>query len=390
MTVSGSGTTRRAPRLEWLPPVAVGASAAIAAEVALGILLYGGVGFMRSLTTILATEGFALAMGIWTAPGPGADLVDRLRRRWLFCLVAFLASASFGTAWSVMPGLGEGAVGQGLGLAILAALPLYGAGMVLGGMATAAETDPGERLSGPGAAAATGAALGFILAGFLLPRAPMPGSLLVVCLVMLSAGGMIYGSVLGFRTELDVRARRPTTTGEVRVEDSLVQADDVSVRTLIDHEQVRRSQPVDARPEHPWDVAIWREWMPDFDVAVRVLMVGGGASPAPQAIVREHPLARVDVLERTPAVVELGREFFGTGLSIATEDRLSVRVGNLDDLIADLDESYDLILVDTDALRVVGGPAGLARGSVARLERLTKEGGAVRWGPHAPPAVASG
>lgn len=389
MTARGPETTRRSPRLEWLPPVAVGASAAMAAEVALGILLYGGVGFMRSLTTILATEGFALAVGIWTAPGPGADLIDRLRRRWLFCLFSFLAAASFGTAWSLVPGLGEGAAGQGLGLAVLAALPLYGAGMVLGGMSTAAETDPGGRLSGPGAAAATGAALGFILAGFLLPRAPMPGSLLVVCLVMLSAGGMVYGSVLGFRTELEVRARRPTTSGEVRVEDARVEVDDIAVRTLLDHEQVRRSQPVDARPEHPWDVEVWRSWMPDLEAPVRVLLVGGGASPAPHAILREHPMAQVDVLERTPAVVELGREYFGTGLSISTTDRLRVLVGNLDDLVSELDGPYDLILIDTDALLVLGGPGGLSKQSVARLEGLVGGNGGLRWGPDAPPDRAT-
>ena len=44
--------------------------------------------------------------------GTPPDLIDRLRRRWLFCLAAFLASASFGTAWSVVPTLGEGAAGS--------------------------------------------------------------------------------------------------------------------------------------------------------------------------------------------------------------------------------------------------------------------------------------
>ena len=385
---SGARSPGRSPRLEWLPPVVVGASAAIAAEVALGLLLYGGVGFMRSLTTILATEGLALAVGLWTVPAPGPDLIDRLRRRWLFCLVAYLAAASFGTAWSVMPELGEGAVGQGLGLAILAALPLYGAGSVLGALGVAASSDPGGRLAGPGAAAATGAALGFVLAGFLLPRAPMPGSLLVACLVMLSAGGMVYGAVLGYRTELDVRARRPTSTGEVRVEDTRVPADELAVRTLWDHGQVRRTQPLDARPEHPWDVGVWRSWAPPFEHPVRVLLVGGGASPAPHAILREHPSARVDVLERTPAVVELGREYFGTGLAIATEDRIRVRVGNLDDLVAELEDPYDLVMIDTDALRALGGPDGLSRASLDRLTALARGDGGVRWGPDAPHGTA--
>ena len=381
MSRRGSASTLRSPRLEWVPPVLVGASAAVAAEVALGVLLYGGAGFMRSLTTILATQGLAFAGGLWSAPALGADLVDRLRRRWLFCLVAFLAAAVFGTAWSIMPELGVGAVGQGLGLAVLAGIPLYGAGALLGGMATAAESDPGMRLSSPGAAAAAGAALGFVLAGVLRPRAPMPGSLLVACLVMLSAGGMLYGSVLGFRTDLQVRARRPTETGEVRVEDRRVEADDVALRTLLDHEYVRRTHLLEGTPLRPWDVTVWRDAMPDFDRPVRVLMVGGGASSAPHAILREHPLASVDVLERTPAVIELAREYFGTGLSIASDDRLRVRVGNLDDLVAETTPAYDLILVDTDALRPLGGSGGLARSSIERLDALVVPGGIVRWGP---------
>ena len=213
----------------------------------------------------------------------------------------------------------------------------------------------------------------------------MPGSLLVVCLVMLSAGGMFYGAVLGFRTEVEVRARRPTPTGEVRVEERRVEADEVAVRTLLDHEHVRRTHLHEGTPVRPWDVTVWREAMPDFDRSVRVLMVGGGASSAPHAILREHPLASVDVLERTPAVIELGREYFGTGLSIVSDERLQVRVGNLDDLVAEAGPAYDLILVDMDALRPLGGNGGLARVSVARLDALVALGGAVCWGPHERP-----
>ncbi|MSR21309.1 MAG: hypothetical protein EXR91_10105 [Gemmatimonadetes bacterium] len=93
--------------------------------------------------------------------------------------------------------LGEGRLGQGLGLALLAGLPLFACGSVLGGMASAAETDAHGRLPCPGAAAALGAGLGFVITGALLPRAPIPASLLVGCLVLLSASGMIYGVMLG-------------------------------------------------------------------------------------------------------------------------------------------------------------------------------------------------
>ena len=42
----------RLRRLGWIPPLLVGASTAIAAEVALGMLLYAGPGLERSLTTV--------------------------------------------------------------------------------------------------------------------------------------------------------------------------------------------------------------------------------------------------------------------------------------------------------------------------------------------------
>ena len=49
----------------------------------------------------------------------------------------------------------------------------------------------------PGAAAALGAGLGFVFTGLLLPRAPIPASLIVACLVLLSGAGLVYGTVLG-------------------------------------------------------------------------------------------------------------------------------------------------------------------------------------------------
>lgn len=197
MTTSGR-------RAAWAPALLVGAAAAIAAEVAVAILLYAGPGFMRSLTTVLAVEGAALAAGLHTAPslasGGLSGLVERLRRRWLLCFGAFVAAAMFGTLWSLVESLGEGRLGQGLGLALLAGLPLFACGAVLGGMGSAAQSDVPHRLPRPGAAAALGAGLGFVVTGALLPRAPIPASLLVGCLVLLSASGMMYGVMLGERS----------------------------------------------------------------------------------------------------------------------------------------------------------------------------------------------
>jgi len=189
--------TDREHPLDWVAPLLVGASAAVAAEVAMGMLIYAGEGFLRSLTTVLAVECVALGLGLWSAPAPHPELIDRLRGRWMLCLFAFMAAAAFGVAWSLVSAVGQGALGQALGLTLLAGLPLFTSGSVLGGMGSVARSGIAGRLREPGAAAALGASLGFVTTGLLLPRAPLPASLLVGCLVLLSAGGLVYGVVLG-------------------------------------------------------------------------------------------------------------------------------------------------------------------------------------------------
>jgi hypothetical protein len=351
------------------------------------MLLYGGPGMVRSLTTVLAVEGFAFAAGLWSLPQDGPGLIDGVRRRWVLCLVAFLIATLFCSAWSFFPDLGEGPAGQGAGLAILAGLPLYAAGGVLGGISMVASTDPGGRLRGPGAAAASGAALGFVLTGFLLPRAPLPASMLVACLVMLSLSGMIFGGVLGARTEIEIKASRPSRHGEVRVRERRVVIDGVAERELMEGSYLRRWMTLPEPVHVPWDLAVTRWAMPAPDVAWRLLCLGGGASGVPQSVLREHPLGEVDVAERTAAVIELGREYFGTELAIVRGERSAVAVGNLDDLVAMVETTYDLILVDTAALAPVGGLSGLSRATRWRLFDATSPGGIVAVGPIALEAV---
>ena len=86
-------------RAEWLPALLVGVACATAAEIAIGVLLYAGTGLMRSLSTVLVVEAAALAIGLWSAPGPGPRLVSRIRLRWILCLAPCCsrrASASSG------------------------------------------------------------------------------------------------------------------------------------------------------------------------------------------------------------------------------------------------------------------------------------------------------
>ena len=365
----------------------VGVACATAAEIAIGVLLYAGTGLMRSLSTVLVVEAAALAIGLWSAPGPGPDLVNRLRLRWVLCLVAFLAAASYGTSWSVLTELGDTAIGQGFGLAIMAAFPLYTCGTVLGGMSTAAMTDGRGPRPGPGAAAAIGAAIGFAATGLMLPRSPVPSFLLIGCLALLSLGGMVYGVVLGARLHIEVKAHRSTTAFAVRVEDRRQSGDGLASRVLLEGWHVRREIELSGNGAVvPWDVAVGRGFMPPLEASWRVLVVGGGASLLPRMVLREHPTGSVDVLERVGAVVEFGRDHFETGLDVGRTERSSVLVGNLDDLVEGLSGSYDLVVVDSAALEPLGGAGGLSRRAKAALRQRVSVGGVLVWGPVLDPA----
>lgn len=375
--------SRISGRLAWVPPLLIGVSAAVAAEVALGILLYGGSGLMRSLTAVLAVEGGAFAAGLWSAPAPGPDLVDRLRKRWLLCLTAFMLATIFSAFWSVIQDVGAGRVGQALGLTFLAGLPLYASGAVIGGIGSVRVSDPTGARRGPGASVALGAGIGFVLTGILLPRAPIPASLLVACLVLLSASGMVYGVVLGMRPQVHVRATRPSSVGVVRVEDRRSSQVATPMRYLLEGEHVRRRINLNGNAPVAWDVAVARAMLATEDGPWRMLAIGGGASTLPRAILDEHPSATIEVLERSGAVVELARDHLGTETE-GTEGRVSVRVGNLEDLLADIRETYDLVLVDTAALAPMGGVSGLSRAARAALHGAVGSRGVLACGPLPP------
>lgn len=371
--------------LRWLPPFVVGVSAATGAEVSVGLLLYGGPGLVRSLTTVLAVEAAALGVGLWTAPAARPDLVDTLRRRWLFCMVAFIVATLFAAFWSVVEAVGGTALGQGLGLAFLAALPLYAAGGVIGTMGAVADSDREGGARGVGGTAALGAALGFAATGASLPQAFTPASLLMVCLVLLSGGGLVYGSVLEARVRVHVRARRPSGLGEVRVEDRQLLARDRYARILMEGGHVRRWSVLREDAPEAWDNAAFAALTGDGRPADSLLIVGGGASTLPRAAVRRHPELRAEVLERSLPVLELAREHMDTALPDGAEGRITLRVGNLEDETPAGGGAFRVVMLDTAALAPQGGvPSLSARLRGAVLQSVSHDGHLV-LGPLDPP-----
>jgi hypothetical protein len=361
--------------LRWLPPFVVGVSAATGAEVSVGLLLYGGPGLVRSLTTILAVEAAALGAGLWTAPAARSDLVESLRTRWLFCLLAYLVATLFAAFWSVVEAVGGTALGQGLGLAFLAALPLYAVGGVIGAMGAIAEMDSGGGTRWVGGTAALGAALGFGATGASLPQVFTPASLLLVCLVLLSGGGLVYGSVLEARLRVHVRARRPCTLGEVRIEDRQLVARDRYARVLLEGGHVRRWRLLREDAPEPWDVAALTALVDPGSDACKMLFMGGGASTMPRTALQRYTAVQAEVLERSLPVLELAREHLETALHDGADGRLRLRVGNLEDEPPAEERAFRLVVVDTAALAPQGGvPSLSARLRASVLECVSPDG----------------
>lgn len=402
--------------LGWAPVLVVGIVSAVAAEVAIGLLLYAGPGFYRSLTTLLTVEALALAVGM-RFPAPAPEITDGLRRRWLMSLMAFLAATVFGTLWTIMPDIGSGRWGQGLGLAVLAGLPLYGCGALFSGLAGEASEQGslyGARLAAVGT---LGAAIGFAATGLLLPRAPTPSSLLVGCLVLLSLGGMAYGIARTGRPRRHLVAEGCAGPPPVRVEERVEAGGDAVDWILTEGPVVRAKRRVagpgaepieedvsvaaerathlaDAFADGSWDVAAVREQAASAGGSWRLLHVGGGASRAALMAVRDGAAVEATVLERAHCVVDLGRSHFATGLpdqdapaspapAAPSQPGLRIRVGNVGDAVRELTGPYDLVLVDGRMFDAIGGADALSLAVRDELARLVGPGGAMVWGPKA-------
>lgn len=375
--------------LRWVPGLLVGICTAMAAEVTVALLLYSGPGLLRSLTTVLGVEAAAFGVGLWTAPRPKPDLLDSVRRRWLLCLVAFLAATVFSAFWSVVQVVGGSALGQGLGLALMGGLPLYACGGVLGAMASVNAATPSGGGTPTGAPGFLGAALGFGATGVFLPHVLAPASLLLLCIVLLSAGGLVYGSVLDARLRVRVLARQVASTGEVRVEDRHLPSLDSAGRFLMEGEHVRRWMPLGRDAFVPWDVAAFRACHSGGEGPYRVLVVGGGTSGLPRAVAEEHPASvLVDVAERAPEVLNLAREHMETEIPDEGRTGTFFHVGNLGDVIEGLHGPYHLILLDSAGWDAVGGLSAMSRRSRDLLWSRLEPSGSLAVGPLAPDGSA--
>jgi hypothetical protein len=298
--------------LTWIPPFVVGLSAAVAGELAVGLLLYSSPGFLPALTLILAVLLGSLALGLWTAPPVTSEAYgESLRRRWLLALVAYAGGSAVSGAWSVQRGLAGDALSRGVGLALLAALPLYACGALLGAMPS--RRWPWTRIVPVGACAMAGAALGAMLAGYVLVSFLLPVSIYAFCLVLLSGGALVHGIVLTGAGERRTLMAVLSPFGRVRVEEWSWGKKARAVRVVLENERVRGAEDADGWPARRWESAA-------LDLASRtistsepqsVLVLGGGIFTLARQLLGRHENVRVDVAERNPAILLAGAEHFG-------------------------------------------------------------------------------
>jgi len=164
----------------------MGMVAAAVAELSGALLLYADDGFVRALTLVLGVALASIGAGLTTAPRPGSEA--RMHRRWLLAIAAFAVAAAASGAWSLTDTFIGTPLSRGMGLALLAALPLYATGAVLGGLAA---ERPGASV---GAAALLGAAAGAVLLGSVLLVRLEPISIYLLCVVLTSGAALVQGS----------------------------------------------------------------------------------------------------------------------------------------------------------------------------------------------------
>jgi len=363
--------------LGLLPPLLAGLVAAVALETSAGLLLYADEGLLPALTLILTIEMGAFGLGLWSGPLPGGGgVVEQIRRRWLFCLIAFALAAALSAGLSFMGGLPRSGVGQGMGLGFLGGLPLFSMGSLLGAMS---RPDEFGRHSLPlvGAPAALGAAVGFLLAGGVLLPNVAPYTLYLICLVILSGGALIQGWALDGSPLVEVLEIVPGPTGELRVEGRAVGNPRRELKVLLEGGRLRGGEDPEGKPGRDWEAAVLDGLGREERCPQSVLYLGGGSGTLARLLSQRFPQIRIHVVERSRELVTLARSRFAkwdgwesVGLQIG--EPLATSLGP--------QSSFSTIVVDCGALPTLGGTPFLTESDWRFLVDTLEAGGVLLMG----------
>ena len=205
--MTGMGATIRRTHLAAF---LIGGVMGVMGEMAAGLILYEGSGLLRATTVVLTTEAAAAGAGLLFATRVPADEISRHLRRHLHLTLVSLALAGILTSlWGYYGGLSEvwNGGGQAAALALLAALPLYMAGSVLGLVCRAGSRDAEGGTVAGGGPALLGAATGFLIYGlFLIPRLAPP-VLVLLCMAAVSGAALLVGSAVTRAADLAHREK---------------------------------------------------------------------------------------------------------------------------------------------------------------------------------------
>ncbi len=363
--------------LAAVPPLLVGASVAGAAETSAGLLLYSTDGFLPALTLILTVETGAMALGLWSGTlQVGEGVVEQVRRRWLFALVTFAVAAAFSTGMTFMEELLTGGMGQGLGLALLGSLPLFALGSLLGAMARP-RAGLGLPTASVGVPSVLGLALGFLVTGGMLLPNMAPYTLYLVFLTVLSGGALLQGWVLDEQPASRFLAGEWTPRGEVRMEVRTLGRRGEVRKVLLEAGRIRGAEDLEGAPAREWEKAVLAALKGEAGEPGPVLYVGGGSGTLARILTREYLEPRIVVLEGSDALVRLAREHLHPFLGWR---HVELRVGEMWDLLREVDETFSLVVVDTGALPWQGRLPAVPEAGWSDLARVAGEVGSVVLG----------
>lgn len=167
----------------------------MAAEMALGLLLYSANGLMSAVTLVVMVQLGALSVGVGTRP---ASPETPRTWRWMVAAATLLLAGIMALVWSFVDEMPAALPSRGLTVVVFAGLPLYGFGLVLGGIQSHLRGDDGRRWPGRrrpvGPPALFGATLGVLVLGVVLLDRFTPLSVYMFSLLCLASAALLESS----------------------------------------------------------------------------------------------------------------------------------------------------------------------------------------------------
>ncbi len=358
-----------------LPPFLVGAALGISSVVAAGLLLYGGVGFVQALVVVIATLFASLALGVARGATPNAgEPIEVLRRRWLLLLFAFALASVFSGLWEVFRGMGARALTQGVGLALLAALPQYAGGSVLGTMRRIPDAPRGLAATAP--AALLGAAAGVLVLGFLLFPTLSSTASLLVALVALSAAALVQGWVLDetlwVRSEINPKRREQG----LRIEQWERGSPPLRRTALLRSDEIVGVVGKGSEPLAPLDALVDRGLRRWSSSTRRGLLLGGGTGAIALGRLAADPETELHLVDPDAALLEGWRSLVPEAdrkrLHLCPHRPLRILLGREEGFPA---AGFDFVVLHTSVSAPMGEPPELPSEVVDRLASLLTPNG---------------